>query len=184
VDGERLGRLVDGDDGEHRGGEQAAGGVGGADQARAARATRPFRKVLPRTVEHPGIRLDTGGMVLIGAALIAIIYPLIQGRTPGWPTWTFVTLAAGALLLGAFVMWERRQHGDPLIEPGLLANRTYTTGILVALAFFGAFGGLVLCLSLFTQAPRMLRRRQIVCTSRPYCGGIKKRRARTAVVFC
>jgi EmrB/QacA subfamily drug resistance transporter len=108
-------------------------------------------RVLPRTVAHPGIRLDTGGMVLIGAALTAIIYPLIQGRTAGWPTWTFLMLGAGALLLTLFVVWERRHRGDPLIEPGLLANRTYTSGILVALAFFGAFGGLVLCLSLFTQ---------------------------------
>ncbi|HWH11731.1 MAG TPA: MFS transporter [Solirubrobacteraceae bacterium] len=108
-------------------------------------------RVLPRTVAHPGIRLDAGGMVLIGAALTAIIYPLIEGRTDGWPAWTFVTLAAGALLLGAFVVWERRRHGDPLIEPGLLANRTYTSGILVALAFFGAFGGLLLCVSLFAQ---------------------------------
>ena len=48
-------------------------------------------------------------------------------------------------------MWERRHHGDPLIEPGLLANRTYTSGILVAFAFFGAFGGLLLCVSLFAQ---------------------------------
>jgi EmrB/QacA subfamily drug resistance transporter len=108
-------------------------------------------RVLPRTVAHPGIRLDTGGMLLIGAALTAIIYPLIQGRTAGWPAWTFVMLGGGALLLGAFVVWERRRYGDPLIEPGLLANRTYASGILVALAFFGAFGGLVLCLSLFTQ---------------------------------
>jgi len=108
-------------------------------------------RVLPRTVAHPGIRLDTVGMVLIGAALTAIIYPLIQGRTAGWPVWTFVTLGAGAVLLGAFVLWERRRYGDPLIEPGLLANRTYTSGILVALAFFGAFGGLLLCVSLFAQ---------------------------------
>ena len=108
-------------------------------------------RVLPRTVAHPGIRLDTCGMVLIGAAVTAIIYPLIQGRTDGWPTWSFVSLAVGASLLGAFVLWERRQPGDPLIEPGLLANRTYTCGILVALAFFGAFGGLVLCVSLFAQ---------------------------------
>ncbi len=108
-------------------------------------------RVLPRTVAHPGIRLDIGGMVLIGAALTAIIYPLIQGRTDGWPAWTFASLAAGAVLLGAFVLWERRLHGDPLIEPGLLANRTYTSGILVALAFFGAFGGLLLCVSLFAQ---------------------------------
>ncbi len=108
-------------------------------------------RVLPRTVAHPGIRLDIGGMVLIGAALTAIIYPLIQGHTAGWPAWTFVSLAAGAGLVGAFVLWERLHHGEPLIEPSLLANRTYTSGILVALAFFGAFGGLVLCLSLFTQ---------------------------------
>jgi EmrB/QacA subfamily drug resistance transporter len=108
-------------------------------------------RVLPRTVEHPGIHLDTGGMVLVGVALTAIIYPLIEGRTDGWPAWTFVMLGAGVLLLGAFVLWERRHHGDPLIEPGLLANRAYTSGILVSLAFFGAFGGLVLCLSLFTQ---------------------------------
>jgi EmrB/QacA subfamily drug resistance transporter len=108
-------------------------------------------RVLPRTVAHPGIRLDIGGMVLIGVALSVIIYPLIQGRAAGWPVWTFLLLAAGAVLLGAFALWERRPHGDPLIEPGLLANRTYTSGILVALAFFGAFGGLVLCVSLFAQ---------------------------------
>jgi EmrB/QacA subfamily drug resistance transporter len=108
-------------------------------------------RVLPRTVAHPGIRLDVGGMVLIGVALTAIIYPLIQGRADGWPAWSFVLLAAGAVLLGVFVLWERRRHGDPLVEPGLLANRTYTSGILVALAFFGAFGGLLLCVSLFAQ---------------------------------
>jgi len=108
-------------------------------------------RVLPRTIAHPGIRLDTGGMVLIGVALTAIIYPLIQGRADGWPAWTFASLAVGAMLLSAFMLWERRRHGDPLIEPGLLANRTYTSGILVALAYFGAFGGLLLCVSLFAQ---------------------------------
>ncbi|MGD0199107.1 MAG: MFS transporter [Solirubrobacteraceae bacterium] len=108
-------------------------------------------RVLPRTVAHPGIRLDTGGMILVGLALTAIIYPLIEGRAAGWPPWTFITLGAGVLLLGAFVMWERQYHGEPLIEPGLLANRTYTDGILVALAFFGAFSGLLLCVSLFGQ---------------------------------
>ena len=108
-------------------------------------------RVLPRTVAHPGIRLDTGGMILLGLALTAIIYPLIQGRAEGWPAWTFIALGAGAALLGAFVLWERRYQGDPLIDTRLLSNRTYTSGILVALAFFGAFGGLLLCVSLFAQ---------------------------------
>src|SRR4029077_16723281 len=108
-------------------------------------------RVLPRTVARPGIRLDTGGMILVGRALSAIISPRIQGRRAGWPAWTFVTLGAGALLLGAFVLWERHLHGDPLIEPALLANRTYTNGILVAPAFFAAFSGLLLWRSLFGQ---------------------------------
>jgi EmrB/QacA subfamily drug resistance transporter len=108
-------------------------------------------RVLPRTVAHPGIRLDIWGMALIGVALTAIIYPLIQGRADGWPAWTFASLAAGAMLLGVFALWERRRRSDPLIDSRLLANRTYTSGILVALAFFGAFGGLLLCVSLFAQ---------------------------------
>src|SRR5580704_16720624 len=62
-------------------------------------------RVLPRTIAHPGIRLDIGGTVPIGLALTAIIYPLIQGRTDGWPAWTFVSLAAGAILIVAFVRW-------------------------------------------------------------------------------
>ena len=108
-------------------------------------------KVLPRTVTHPGVRLDIVGTALVGLALTALIYPLIQGRTDGWPAWTFVTMAAGVALLAAFVVWERHRQVDPLIEPSLLANRAYTSGVFVALAFFGAFGGLLLCVSVFVQ---------------------------------
>lgn len=108
-------------------------------------------RVLPRAVSHPGARLDLGGVALVGLALVAIVYPLIQGRAAGWPAWTVAMLGAGGGLLVAFVAHERRRVRDPLIEPGLLANRTYVSGIAVALAFFGAFGGLLLCVSLFCQ---------------------------------
>ena len=59
-------------------------------------------------------------------------------------------LAAGAILLCAFLRHLRRSE-DPLIEPTLLANRTYLSGIAVSLALFGAFGGLLLCISLYGQ---------------------------------
>ena len=41
--------------------------------------------------------------------------------------------------------------GNPLIEPTLLTNRSYLSGIAVILALFGAFGGLLLCISLYGQ---------------------------------
>jgi EmrB/QacA subfamily drug resistance transporter len=106
---------------------------------------------LPRGASHPDIKLDIGGVWLVGLALVAIIYPLIQGRESGWPAWSFVMLAAGALLLVAFLFYERRKGHDALIEPTLLTNRRYLSGIAVLVALFGAFGGLLLCISLYGQ---------------------------------
>jgi EmrB/QacA subfamily drug resistance transporter len=108
-------------------------------------------RTLPRGASHAGMKLDIPGVWLIGLALIAIIYPLIQGQPDGWPAWTFLLLAAGLALLFAFLRWERRRTSDALIEPSLLANRNYLSGIAVALALFGAFSGLLLCVSLFGQ---------------------------------
>jgi EmrB/QacA subfamily drug resistance transporter len=108
-------------------------------------------RVLPRGASHPGVRPDVPGMMLVGLAMVAIIYPLIQGRADGWPAGMFVLLGAGAVLLVTFVVYERQRTQAPLIEPGLLRNRTYTTGIAVALAFFGSFAGLILVVSLFCQ---------------------------------
>src|ERR1700744_3242319 len=56
-------------------------------------------RVLPRTVAHPGLKLDAGGMALVGASLPTLLYPLIQGREAGWPAWTFLMLGAGLVLL-------------------------------------------------------------------------------------
>jgi EmrB/QacA subfamily drug resistance transporter len=107
---------------------------------------------LPRGASRPDMKLDLTGVWLAGLALVAIIYPLIQGRSAGWPIWSFAMLAAGAGLLLAFLRHERRCRGnDPLIEPTLLGNRTFLSGIAVVLALFGAFGGLLLCISLYGQ---------------------------------
>ncbi len=56
---------------------------------------------LPRGATHPGVKLDLGGVWLVGLGLVAIIYPLIQGRADGWPAWSFAVLAAGVILLAA-----------------------------------------------------------------------------------
>ncbi|HTU96197.1 MAG TPA: MFS transporter [Solirubrobacteraceae bacterium] len=106
---------------------------------------------LPDSARRSDLKLDIGGVWLVGLALVAIIYPLIQGRAAGWPVWTFALLAAGLVLLVAFLRHERRHSHNALIEPSLLANRTYLSGIAVILFFFGAFSGLLLCVSLYGQ---------------------------------
>lgn len=111
-------------------------------------------KTLPRGASHAGMKLDVTGVWLIGLALVAIIYPLIQGQPDGWPVWTFVLLGVGLVLLAAFVVWERRRGnsgGDALIERSLLGNRNFLSGIAVALMLFGAFAGLLLSVSIYGQ---------------------------------
>ena len=106
---------------------------------------------LPSGISHPDLKLDLGGVGLVGLALVAIIYPLIQGQSDGWPAWTLVLLAAGAVLVLVFVRYERRRESNALIEASLFANRMYLSGISVMLFLFGAFGGLLLCVSLYGQ---------------------------------
>ena len=60
-------------------------------------------------------------------------------------------MAAGLALLGVFAVVERRRHGTPMIAPSLLRNRAFTSGLLVGLAFFAGFAGLVMVASLFLQ---------------------------------
>ncbi|OKK16012.1 hypothetical protein AMK16_25045 [Streptomyces sp. CB00455] len=107
---------------------------------------------IPRTAPDPGPGLDVPSMLLAGAASAALVYPLVQGPELGWPAWSFVLLAAAP---PAFWLLARLQHRRPapLVAPGLLARRGYTSGILVAVAFFAAFTGLMLVLSLFLQGP-------------------------------
>lgn len=109
------------------------------------------RRVFPESRSPERMRLDPLGVVLIAAASFALIYPLVQGRELGWPLWSFALMVAGVALLGGFAVVERRGHGTPLIEPSLLRNRAFRTGLLVGIAFFAGFGGLLLVLSLFFQ---------------------------------
>jgi EmrB/QacA subfamily drug resistance transporter len=108
-------------------------------------------RFVPATPGDRRIRLDALGVVLMAAASFCVIYPLVQGRELGWPLWVFGMLAGGLVLLGLFALAERRSSGSPLIEPGLLRNRAFTSGLLTGIVFFTAFGGMLMVFSMFLQ---------------------------------
>ncbi len=58
-------------------------------------------RVLPaRPAEHGRIRLDFVGTLLLAGAAFLLVFPLVDGRTLGWPAWIFGVLAAAVPLLG------------------------------------------------------------------------------------
>jgi EmrB/QacA subfamily drug resistance transporter len=108
-------------------------------------------RFMPESRSPERVRLDPLGVVLISAASLCLIYPLVQGRELGWPAWTFALMAGGLGLLAVFAGVERRSGQHALIAPSLLRNRAYTSGLAVGIAFFAAFAGLMLVVSLFLQ---------------------------------
>ena len=111
-------------------------------------------KVLPESKsEHP-LKIDWLGMMLLGAALGLLLYPLIQGRELDWPVWTFWMMASSVPLLIAFWFWEQykeRKDKSPLVMLELFKNREFIAGVLLFIMFYGAMASFFLIYTLFLQ---------------------------------
>ncbi len=85
-------------------------------------------------------RLDIAGAVLATAGLGLFTYGLIdsQGGTPG--ALAIAALLAGVLMLGAFVVVERRSPA-PMMPLDLFASRTFTAANLYTFLLYAALGG-------------------------------------------
>ena len=108
-------------------------------------------RLLPRASGPAGPRPGAAGIGIVTLAAFALVFPLVEGRELGWPLWLFGLLAAGLLGLAGFVAFERRHPANAVIEPSLLRNRTYLSGMAVVLGFFAAMTGFTLTMSLFCQ---------------------------------
>jgi EmrB/QacA subfamily drug resistance transporter len=112
-------------------------------------------RVLPSaTTRRRGLRLDVVGTVLMAVVSFLIVFPLVDGRSLGWPTWIFGVLAAAVPMVAVFVAQQRRRVGGgrtPLIEFSVLRKRSYVSGIAFVLVFFGAIVGFSLTIGLFLQ---------------------------------
>jgi EmrB/QacA subfamily drug resistance transporter len=109
---------------------------------------------LPRSRPTGATKLDIRGVVIVSAAALLIVFPLVQGRDLGWPVWTFVAMAASVPMFALFG-WHtkrvQRRGGDPLVTPSLFGKRSFTGGLLAGVAFFSGMIGFSLVFSLYLQ---------------------------------
>jgi EmrB/QacA subfamily drug resistance transporter len=111
--------------------------------------------LLPARTLHPDTSTDWPGVVLLSTALVAILFPVIEGQQAGWPWWTYASLTAGPLLLVLFAAWElhvENNGGDPLVPPRLFSHPAFTGGVLLALVYFAAFTSIFFTIALLWQA--------------------------------
>ncbi|WP_030396281.1 MFS transporter [Kitasatospora purpeofusca] len=99
-------------------------------------------------------RIDPVGVLLLGVAVLLLVYPLVQGRELGWPLWTFLSMAASVPTAWLFTVQQRgvlRRGGTPLIEPSLFGKRAFVSALATGLVFFAALSGLMLVFTLHLQ---------------------------------
>ena len=95
----------------------------------------------PRRKVKAGV--DPIGVLVLVAALLAALYPLVQGRELGWPWWSFAVLAAAVPLGALFVLVQRgreRRGRAPLVRIGMVGKRSMAVGLLVMLIFYCGMG--------------------------------------------
>lgn len=98
--------------------------------------------------------LDVPGMLLGGLGMSMLVYPLVQGRELGWPAWTLALLAGSVPVLALFAAHQlrrARRGRTPLVRLSVFGNRSYGSGVLFVLVFFGAIAGFSLAVGLFLQ---------------------------------
>jgi MFS family permease len=117
------------------------------------------RRRIPESRAGTGRGLDLTGTVILTAGLTAVVLPLVQGRSLGWPLWTWMTLAAAPLILAGFTLHQRRlaaRGGAPLVDLGLFRDRTFTAGLVTQLGLWCGQASFFLVLALYLQQGRGL----------------------------
>ena len=101
----------------------------------------------------PRPQLDLVGLVLAGAGLLGLTWGLVRSTTVGWGSAEVIAaLAAGVILVGAFLAWERRAP-SPMLPLALFRRRGFSVANAVSFfMFFGMVGALFLMPQFFQTA--------------------------------
>ena len=98
----------------------------------------------------PNRSLDLPGLGLASFGLLGIVWGLIRGNENGWTSLGVAgPIAAGIVLLGAFVLWERRAP-EPMVPLRFFRNRAFSAANVTSLLMsFGMFGSIFLLAQFF-----------------------------------
>jgi EmrB/QacA subfamily drug resistance transporter len=107
-------------------------------------------RLLPKSTGDGAVALDALGALCLAGTMLGTMYGLIDGSTNGWQPLPITSIVAGLVCFALFCM-RQRLAPNPLILPSLLANRGFTAGLILGLAFFATVSGLSYVLSLYFQ---------------------------------
>ncbi|MGC5629769.1 MFS transporter [Georgenia sp. Z1344] len=110
---------------------------------------RSLRRADPATRAERS--LDPVGALLLGAAVLAILFPFMEGRGSA-ALWLLVP--AGVLLVVAWVWWEKRyarSGRSPMVDLAIFRTRSFTNGSLMITLYFLGMTSVWVLVALYMQ---------------------------------
>ena len=111
-------------------------------------------RIVPATRSPHPVGIDLPGTVLFAGTLTALLAPLAEGHSLGWPWWTWLLLAlaviGGAVTYAVEKRAERRGQ-VPLLPPSLLKLPSMSRGLVMVLIFSIGFGAFMFVFALTVQ---------------------------------
>ncbi|MCW3028856.1 MAG: Permease, superfamily [Solirubrobacterales bacterium] len=107
-------------------------------------------RYVPTSRDPDAPRTDRAGFALSTAMVALLVYTIIEAPNHGWgSTRTIGSFAVTAVLVAAFVAWERRTE-QPMLDVSLFRNPRFTAASAsVAISFFALSGFIFLVTQLF-----------------------------------
>lgn len=101
-------------------------------------------------------QFDPAGVILLCSALLAITFGVQQGARYDWgrisgPITIPMIIIAGGVLLCAFVVWQRANPGEPLLDLRLFRHRNYSLSNIVNPGLGFVMSGLWIPLAIYIQ---------------------------------
>ncbi len=112
-------------------------------------------KLVPTSERAPRTGgFDAMGAVTITAAMLLLVYTLVNAPNAGWGSMqTLVSFVGAAAFLAAFV-WREQRTPTPLVRLGILRSAALVRANLAAMALFGSWIGFQFIATLYMQQLR------------------------------
>ncbi|QDO89621.1 MFS transporter [Ornithinimicrobium ciconiae] len=95
--------------------------------------------------------LDPIGSLLLGVAVLAILWPFMEARSSAV---TWLLLPFGVLLVYGWVRWERRyalRGGSPMVDLHIFRTRSFSNGALIVTLYFLGMTSIWVLVALYMQ---------------------------------
>src|SRR4051812_38485960 len=116
-------------------------------------ALLPVARAVLAESHGPASHLDLGGLALGTLGLLGVVFGIVRGNPEGWGSLPVVgSLAAGTVLLAAFVAYERRA-AHPMLPMRFFRSRGFAaTNAVSLIMYFGIFGSIFFLTQVFQTA--------------------------------